>query len=424
EGWWKARANGSEPWSPSFDISGWPQTPKLGAWDDWGIPELVDRTGMVWYRTTVDLSPAQAAQRASLSIGAVDEIDATWVNGVFVGGGSGGNRTYRLPAGLLHPGANVIAVNILNTYKQGGLLGPAGAQGVHLADGSVVPLPGPWRYNLVPQSMRDPPRAPWESLAGLGVAYNGMVAPLGPYGLKGVVWYQGESDTGEAQAYGRLLTGLMADWRNRFDRDLPFLVVQLPDYGMPSAKPEASGWAKLREAQRAAVAADHNAALVVTIDIGERYDVHPANKQEVGRRLALAARHLVYGEDVAAAGPVAESATRVGRGIAVRFADVENGLVAYGAAEPIGFELCSGADSCRYVEAQIVKGGIVIPLKARIANAHIRYCWGDGPICTLFDGAGLPAAPFDLPVVADHVRHGLAGHARARHATLTAAPLR
>jgi len=425
ETWWKAHANGSEPWSPAFDVSAWPQAPKLGWWDDWGIPQLVDRTGMVWYRTTIDLSPAQASQDASLSIGAVDEIDATWVNGVFVGGGSGGNRTYRLPAGLLHPGTNTIAVNILNTYKQGGLLGPANAQGVHLADGNIVPLPGPWRYDLVPQSLGDPPRAPWESLAGLGVAYNGMIAPLGPYGLKGVVWYQGESDTGEAQAYEKLLAGLMADWRKRFDRDLPFLVVQLPDYGMPSPKPVASGWSKLREAQRAAVAADRNAALVVTIDIGERYDVHPANKQEVGRRLALAARHLVYGENVVAEGPVAESAMRIGRNIAVHFGEVENGLVAYGAPEPIGFELCAGAEnSCRYVAAQIANGSVVIPLRARIKDAHVRYCWGDGPICTLFDGAGLPAAPFDLPVIA--TTHRLAAKVHGRRATLTksAAPLR
>lgn len=166
ETWWKAHASGSTPWDTSFDISAWPQAPKLGWWDDWGIPALVDRIGMVWYRTRVDLTAAQASQGASLSIGKVDEIDATWVNGVFVGGGSGGDRTYRLPAGTLRAGSNVIVVNILNTYKQGGLLGPASAQGLRLGDGSVVPLSQPWRYDLVPQSVGDPPRAPWEFLRG------------------------------------------------------------------------------------------------------------------------------------------------------------------------------------------------------------------------------------------------------------------
>lgn len=420
ETWWKAHAGGTEPWSVSFDASTWPQAPKLGFWDDWGIPALVDRTGMVWYRTRVELTPEQAQHAVSLSIGGVDEIDATWVNGVFAGGGSGGNRTYRLPPGLLHAGTNIVAVNILNTYKQGGLLGPAAAQAVHLDDGNTVPLPGPWHYSLVSQAMGDPPRAPWESLAGLGMAYNAMIAPLDNYGLKGVVWYQGESDTGEAGAYAKLLAGLMADWRKQFERDLPFIVVQLPGYGMPSAKPESSSWAKLRDAQRAAVAADRNAALVVTIDIGERYDVHPANKQEVGRRIALAARRLVYGDAVAASGPVAENATRNGRKIAVRFADVENGLVAYSAAMPIGFELCGSADSCVFASAAITKGEVVLSVPARMAPTHVRYCWGDGPICTLFDGAGMPAAPFDLPIAAAPLR--LAGHAHGRHAALTKRP--
>jgi sialate O-acetylesterase len=419
EDWWRRTvptAPGREPWSPSLDVQAWPTAPALGFWDDWGVPALVLRTGMVWYRTTVDLTPAQAAHGTALAIGQPDEIAAAWLNGVFVGDGSSGNQTYKLPAGTLHAGTNVIAVNIVNTYKKGGLIGPASAQGIALDDGSKVPLSNPWRYDLVPQSVPEPPRAPWEPLGGLSIAYNGMIAPIEPYGLRGAVWYQGESDTGDTDAYRKLLPGLMQDWRQRFaSPDLPFLIVQLPNYGMPSAKPVDSGWAKMRDVQRASVAADKHAALAVTVDLGEDYDVHPPNKQEVGRRLSLAARRLVYGENVVASGPLAQTAVRTGNRIVISFADVQQGLVAYSSAAPIGFELCGTTQrSCMFANAAISRDQVVLTVPAKSAPTIVRYCWADGPICTLFDGAGMPAAPFWLPV---SVRSPVAKPAKPKHVT-------
>jgi sialate O-acetylesterase len=417
EGWWRRTvptAPGHEPWSTSLDVQDWPRVPGLGFWDDWGVPDLINRTGMVWYRTTVDLAAAQAAHAASLSIGQVDEIGAAWVNGIFVGDGSSENQTYRLPLGALHAGSNVVTVNILNTYKKGGLIGPASIQGVLLDDGAKVPLSGVWHYNLVPQNVEEPPRAPWEPLGGLSIAYNGLISPIEPYGLRGVVWYQGESDTGEPQAYRTLLPGLMRDWRQKFETDLPFLIVQLPNYGMPPTKPVDSGWAKLREAQRASVVADKNAALVVTTDLGEDYDVHPPNKQEVGRRLALAARRLVYGENVAASGPVAQFVEKVGGRIVVHFAGVQRGLLAYSSEAPIGFELCGATQkSCRFSSGAISGDRVVLTVPAKSAPTHARYCWADGPICTLFDGEGLPAAPFDLPITGRSVPTRVTPHRRA-----------
>ncbi|HWA31160.1 MAG TPA: sialate O-acetylesterase [Rhizomicrobium sp.] len=396
EAWWRKTVPGEVPWNPSLDVSAWPVAPALGEWDDWGIPSLVDHTGLVWYRTQVKLSAAQAARPASLAIGQVDEIGAAWVNGVFVGDGSAGDQTYKIPPGTLHAGENIIAVNILNTYKKGGLVGPASAQGIAFADGTV-PLSEPWRYNIVPQSVGEPPRAPWEPLGGMGMAYNGMIAPIEPYGLRGALWYQGESDTGEPEKYKTQLLAMMNDWRQKFDAPLPFLIVQLPNYGIPATKPEPSGWADLREAQRQAAAADKDAALVTTIDIGEDYDIHPPNKQEVGRRLALAARRLVYGENIVATGPIAQSVTREKGRLAVRFADIEKGLAVYGGDAPVGFQLCMGA-TCRYAAASVSSGKVYLHVPAKFAPTHVRYCWADSPICTLFDGVGLPAAPFDLPV--------------------------
>ncbi len=131
-----------------------------------------------------------------------------------------------------------------------------------------------------------PPRAPWESVSGLTSIYNAMIAPIEPYGLRGVLWYQGESNAGEADHYQTLLTHLMGDWRGKFNSELPFLIVQLPNFGAPSITPAAAPWASLREAQRRAVANDAHAALAVTIDLGDPRELHPPDKQAVAIRLA------------------------------------------------------------------------------------------------------------------------------------------
>jgi sialate O-acetylesterase len=242
-----------------------------------------------------------------------------------------------------------------------------------------------------------------------------MIAPLGRYAFRGAVWYQGESNTEEADSYQALLTGLMADWRRQFGAELPFLVVQLPNYGKLSSHPEESGWAELRAAQRAAVAKDAHAGLAVTIDIGDPHNLHPTNKQDVGRRLARAARHVIYGESIAPSGPVALSATRDHGHIVVGFGDVDRTLVAYSHDSPIGFELCGDAPrSCRFGEARIE--GTKVTLKdaggasetadraAQSAGSagvtRVRYCWADSPVCTLFDASGLPAGPFELRISA------------------------
>jgi sialate O-acetylesterase len=226
-----------------------------------------------------------------------------------------------------------------------------------------------------------------------------MIAPLGAFGLRGVAWYQGESNTDEANRYQQLLARFMADWRAKFGAELPFLIVQLANYGAPPTAPGESGWAALREAQRTAVARDAHAGLAVTIDIGDRYDIHPANKQEVGRRLARAARRVVYGESLPPSGPVPVAAKREGVEVAVTFRDATEGLAAYSANGPIGFELCgAAAGSCRYVAARIDGERVLLAAGDTLAATKVRYCWADSPVCTLYDGARLPAVPFEIEV--------------------------
>jgi sialate O-acetylesterase len=176
--------------------------------------------------------------------------------------------------------------------------------------------------------------------------------------------------------------------------------VQLANYGAMAREPVESGWALTRDAQRRAVAADGNAGLAVTIDIGTRDDVHPTNKQDVGRRLARAARHVVYGEKLSPAGAVPASAKRTGDTVTVTFADFEGDLDVVGSKDPAAFELCAAAPgSCRYVSAKLGGAGQVVLEAAQVAApTRVRFCWADSPLCNLYDSAGLPVGPFEIPL--------------------------
>jgi sialate O-acetylesterase len=407
ETWWRSRAArgpGDEPWRGDA-VSSWGEVPAaMGDWKAWGVSGLAQHDGMVWFRRSVSVTAAQAAQPATLSLGSIDEVDQTWVNGHPIGNsfGWGTRREYELPAGRLHEGENLIVVNVLSTWATGGMLGPADAMALRFRDGSFVPLAGSWRYRIVPPDVGPPPRAPWHAIGGLTMLYNAMIAPLRPYGLRGALWYQGETNAGRPDGYDKLLAGLMADWRHAFAPDLPFLVVQLPNFGAAPIAPVDTGWARIREAQRRAVASDAHAGLAVTIDVGDREELHPPNKQAVGRRLARAARHVVYGEPIAPSGPVAVSARREAGKVVVSFDDVTGRLVTYSSSHAIGFELCGQEQSsCRFAVATIDGNRAVLESGVAEAAAHdtrVKYCWGDGPICTLYDESGLPAGPFELPI--------------------------
>lgn len=414
EAWWLHGTHGRRDTAPwALEPAGeWRRAPlELGFWERWGVPALASYNGMLWYRTSVTLSARQAQQSATLSLGSVDEMDQTWINGRPIGAvpgktptdsapiiEPGPGRNYRLPRGTLRPGKNVIVVNVLDTYATGGLVGPAERRAIRLADGSSVPLDNEWQYQM-PADIGEAPRPPWDPVRGLGALYNGMIAPLGDLSIRGVAWYQGEANTSPGARYQDLLTRFMADWRARFGAQTPFLIVQFANYGAPPTAPVESGWAEVREAQRLAVASDANAGLAIAIDIGERYDIHPANKQEVGRRLARAARHVVYGDSIVPSGPVVRSARRDGTNVVVTFGDVADHLITYSADGPIGFELCAAsAGSCRYATARINGDRVVIGAADYAAATRVRYCWADSPVCTLFDTAPLPAGPFQIEV--------------------------
>jgi sialate O-acetylesterase len=405
--WWSTQAatGGTQPWQPASGGS-WTKAPAaLDYWETWGEPGLARWDGMLWYRAHVTLSAAQAKQTARLSLGLIDDVDVTWVNGRAVGNTFGLEpRSYDLPIKLLKAGDNVVVLNVHDFWGNGGVYGPAADRALVLADGTRLPLAA-WEYQVAPPDLW-PPHAPWETLNGVNVLYNAMIAPLGKYGLRGIAWYQGEANGGleDATRYESLLRGLMADWRRQFGAPLPWLVVQLASWNALATSPVDSGWARLRDAQRRAVAADGNAGLAVTIDIGDRIDIHPMNKQDVGKRLARAARHVVYGEKISPSGAQPVSARRVNEGVLVTLGGFDGGLRVIGSKDPAGFELCGATqESCRFVRAEMRAAsavpGEVLLTEARPASAtRVRFCWTDSPLCNLFDTTGLPVGPFELVI--------------------------
>jgi sialate O-acetylesterase len=400
-GRWAAKAEPqAATWSrPDFDDRDWKTMPAEQFWET--NPGLETFDGTIWLRATITLTDKQAKQGATLSLGPVDDLDTTFVNGREVGSSQGWDRPreYKVAPGVLKAGANVIAVRAIDTSGGGGAWGPAAQKGLKFDDGSFAPLGATWRYKVSTTIAQSglPPTAPWVGTSGLSTLRNGMIAPLAPYGLKGFAWYQGEANVAEPAAYARLLPALVADWRRWFDApDAPFLVVQLADFGPRQTTPVESGWAGVRDVQRRTAAADPKVGLASAVDIGDIYDIHPANKQQVGHRLALQARKLAYGETgLVAAGPGPLSATLMGASVVVH---LDQPAVVQADIRPVGFELCDAGGACRFVDATLAGDQVRLTVPAGFTPTKVRFAWADSPILNLYGRTGLPATPFELAV--------------------------
>lgn len=397
--WWRERSGdspGSEPWHASDRLS-WRAIPRMTFWEQWDDPAFASFNGAIWARVRFTLTPDEAAQGATLHLGAIDDFDRTFVNGEPVGQTFRYDkpRDYALRPGLLKAGANEILVYILDTGGGGGFWGPEEKLRLSLAGGAEKPVGQGWQYSLVPVEIGTPPLPPWDQYPGVTTLHNGMVAPLGPIGVRGVAWYQGEADVGKDD-YDQRLLAMMESWRRQFgDPKLPFLIVGLAGYGQPVSQPAPSSWAELIDDQRRAAAADPRAVLVSAIDIGERNDIHPPNKQELGRRLALAAEALAYGSAKGALGPKPVGASRVAGAISVRF---DKQVATYGGSAPLGIELCGeGQDSCRYAAARAQGSTLVITGDGEPAT-RVRHAWADYPIVNLYGPERLPVPPFEIAI--------------------------
>ncbi len=358
-------------------------------WEDAGYPGV---DGICWFRKSVKLPKEMKGKDLFLELGAIDDMDTTWVNGELLGSTSGyiAQREYEVPASLTKKGEIVILVRALD-WGGGGGIWDAGSPLRISAKGdaeNVLDLSGEWesKFTLELGNGPWPPRDVTDSSGAPSVLYNGMIAPLFPYALRGFTFYQGEANAGNPAEYERLLPALIQDWRNKWGgADLPFLFVQIAPYeGMP---PE------IREAQRLAQKATNNTAMVVTIDVGDATDIHPANKKPVGARLALAARALEYGEALVYSGPEFESWQSKGQEARILFSNTSNGLVAPG-GELYGFEM-AGEDGVFHVAKARIEGDEVVLTARGVSEAKaIRYGWANVAAGNLFNSEGLPASPF------------------------------
>jgi sialate O-acetylesterase len=387
----------AEPgWAASdYDDSDWPEMDLPGFWDR---TELGPINGVVWFRKTIELPSSANNAAAKLMLGRIVDADTTYINGMQVGNTTYQYppRRYEVPAGLLRAGKNTIAVRVVNSSGSGGFVTDK-PYWLQFGD-SIVDLRGAWRYKLGATAV---PIAPPDFVGHrqpLGFS-NAMLEPLLNMTIKGVIWYQGETNVDRPAEYVQLLPAMIRDWRERFGQgNFPFILVQLANFLEAQALPGESAWAETRNAQLLALR-EPNTAMAVAIDIGEWNDIHPLDKKTVGERLALAARKLAYGEtNLVASGPIFRSLELCGDGIAVEFDFTGDGLVARG-PELNGFAVAGADDVFHWADAHIDGDTVIVKSAAVPHPKRVRYAWADNPsTANLYNREGLPASPFEAAV--------------------------
>ncbi|HYW33772.1 MAG TPA: sialate O-acetylesterase, partial [Balneolaceae bacterium] len=374
----------------NFDDSNWDEMQLPTDWEKAGYPNL---DGIMWFRKTVQIPASWKGKTLTLSLGPIDDNDVTWFNGHKVGSTKGWTikRSYTVPGRFVKTGENVIAVRVLDTGGNGGIYGKTKLLKLypaHASTSDTIGLAGKWKYKIGAKKphaqLISNPNTPT-------VLYNGMIAPLIPFHIRGVIWYQGESNVGRARQYSRLFPDMIKDWRNHWkEGKFPFYYVQIAPFPYGSNGKQG---AALRDAQRRSLRVP-NTGMVVTMDIGDTTLIHPANKEEVGRRLSLWAMAHVYGKQgLVDSGPLYKSMKVKGPEAVISFTHVDGGLVAKN-GNLKEFEI-AGSNG-RFVPAQATIQGNKVVVHA--SDVHhptaVRYGWKDTAQAYLFNKAGLPASSF------------------------------
>ncbi|CAM3123632.1 sialate O-acetylesterase [Rariglobus hedericola] len=409
-------------------------------WKPAVIPGKLGAPGAIWLRRTVQVSPEQAGKNLSISLSEWQRgTDEVYWNGTLVSSTSleqaaktRGDRRHTIPAAQVTAGEAVIAIRIFNA--SGDVHVPAainlgklqaGAGGWEQKTEFALPALSEAEKATMPVN---PGSEPW-SWQGPSRLYNSMIHPLIPYALKGVVWYQGESNVGRAYQYRTAFPLLIKDWRTRWGQgDFPFLFCQLANMTGKQPMPGDANWAELRESQSLTLAVA-NTGQAVLIDVGDANNVHPQNKADVGARLAAIALAQTYGQSVPFSGPVFQAAKIDGGKIRLAFKQTDGGLVAKalpatysvdsatGATAPIvrnnpgaleGFAICGADRKWVWAEAKIEGNQVIVSSAQVTAPVAVRYAWAGNPTCNLYNGAGFPASPFrtdDFPITSQTTRY-------------------
>jgi sialate O-acetylesterase len=375
------------------DASGWREVSLPGNWADCGIPGF---EGVVWAQRHIELPAAWADKPLVVRVGEISDNDTTWLNGAVIGRTHqyGVPRRYQIEPGIAKPGRNTITLRITNAGG-GGILAGKNPLCIHPEDDeeAAMPLAGKWRLQETSQMagtgrpLVGNPNVP-------GVLYNGMIAPLVPCSLTGVIWYQGEANASRARQYRKLLPALIHDWRDRFQRDdLAFHIVSLANYQKSHGQPRDDPWAELREAQALTAKNVPHCGLAVAIDIGDAGDIHPKNKRDVGRRLALSALANTYRKEVVGSGPWFRSFDVEGGNLRIRFDHSDGGLRIQGSS---GRSFAIAGEDRKFVWAKpMIDGDTVVVSSPSVPQpVAVRYAWDSNPEACLYNGAGLPAVPF------------------------------
>lgn len=387
----------NEAWAQTdFDDHAWKPVPVPGGFAELGVPT---EPSICWFRREVMLPDPLPDGVAKLCLGSVDKMDTAYLNGRWIGASSWveNPRVYSVPAGVLKPGRNLIAVRVFKNKPVGGFVSAPEVLRMELGDGVVIPLAGEWRA-AVSLDARPPHSQPLdlENYPTMPtVLFDGMIAPIAPLAITGAIWYQGEANTTRVAQYRKLMPALIADWRAQFRQgEFPFYMVSLPAFMARQSAPGTDGWAELREAQTQTVRAVRNTGIAVTIDTGEADNIHPREKQLVGERLAACALAGHYGQPVVATGPTLRAVECRPAALALHFDHATGGLQVRG--ETLGEFAVAGEDrQWHWAQARIESANVVVVSAPEVpAPVAARYAWEGNPQATLFNAAGLPATPF------------------------------
>tara|TARA_R110002020_G_scaffold85914_6_gene211930 strand:+ start:88549 stop:90507 length:1959 start_codon:yes stop_codon:yes gene_type:complete len=378
-----------------------------GYWEDQGAKDL---NGVVWFRKEIELPKDMARKEATVFLGRIVDADELYINGEKVGNTTYQypQRRYDIPANLLKAGKNTFVIRVTNNFGKGGFV-PDKPYYI-FTDKDTVDLKGYWQYKVGEvfkpfdyeaasqgnQTRRINPQNEPTAL------FNGMVAPYTQYPFKGILWYQGESNSGHPETYEAYMESLIESWRKVFKApEIPFIYAQLPNYMDVSYLPTESNWAELRDAQLKALK-EPNTAMTVNIDLGEWNDIHPLNKKDVGDRMALAALKLAYNEDVVYSGPLYEDYTIQDGKVSLSFSHVGSGLVTDDGETLSEFAIAGADKNFVWAKAKI-EGDHVVVWSDEIENPkYIRYAWADNPDNpNLYNKEGLPASPFRVELNKD-----------------------